>query len=461
MEALKVQEILEATGGILRKGDRDIEITDICTDSRKAGKGVLFVPLKGERYDGHDFIVNALQAGAAAFITERDMEIPMEGACEIKVKDTLAALHDMARYYRSKFKIPFIAVTGSVGKTTTKEMVSSVMEQKFNVLKTQGNFNNEIGLPLTVFRLNSYHDIAVTEMGMSGFGEIKKLVSIVNPQVAIITNIGSAHIEKLGSQENILKAKMEVFYKFTADNTAILNGDDPLLYNLKGKLPFKTVFYGIDNNECDIKAKNIISYGEEGSTFCVDIDGREYEVKVPLIGRHNIYNALASIAAGRVYNMEMNSIIKGIALSKPEKMRLDIFEAKGIKVINDCYNASPESMKAALSVLMQIQSRGRKIAILGDMLEMGHWAGQAHRKVGEEVQKCGIDYLFTVGYNGKDIAKGAIDAGMPVHKVFSFDSNDEAIQKIDEFLKQGDVVLVKASRGMRMESISEHIRGVG
>ncbi|MBZ4644973.1 MAG: UDP-N-acetylmuramoyl-tripeptide--D-alanyl-D-alanine ligase [Clostridia bacterium] len=460
MEPMKINEIVQATGGQLVNGNGEVELVDISTDSRNIKEGMFFIPLKGEKFDGHDFIPKSFEAGAVGCIVEKDINIEFHDKCVIKVGNSLKALQDIARYYRQKFSIPFVAVTGSVGKTTTKDMIACVLDQKYKVLKTLGNFNNEIGLPLTVFRLNRTHHIGVTEMGMSGFGEISRLVSIVKPETAVITNIGLSHIEKLGSQENILKAKMEVFEEFDKDSLAILNGDDRLLFNLKGNLPFRIIYYGIYNDKCELKAQDISYHGEEGSSFSIIVDGATYTVRVPVMGEHNIYNALASIAAGMEYGISMNNIIKGIALFKPEKMRMDIFESKGIKVINDCYNASPASMAAALKVLKQIHNEGRKIAILGDMLEMGEWAFDAHKKVGSDVVKNNIDYLMTVGYNGKNIALGALQAGMAEENIFSFDNNDEVIKFIDHFIKCGDAVLIKASRGMKMEGIAEHIREV-
>jgi UDP-N-acetylmuramoyl-tripeptide--D-alanyl-D-alanine ligase len=460
MEPIKISEIVKATDGKLVSGEGDIAVNDIVTDSRHIQEGMFFIPLKGEKFDGHEFIAKAFESGAVGCVTENLLDGEFKDKFIIKVKSTFKALHDIARYYREKFPIPFVAITGSVGKTTTKDMVAHVLGQRFEVLKTQGNFNNEIGLPLTVFRLNNQHTIGVTEMGMSGFGEISRLVSIVKPKMAVITNIGLSHIEKLGSQDNILKAKMEIFEAFDSNSVAILNGDDKRLFALKGTLPFKTVFYGIYNEACDIKVQKISYLGEKGSDFELVIDQTLYTVHVPAMGEHNIYNALASIAVGLEYDISMENIMKGILLFKPEKMRLDIFQSKGIKVLNDCYNASPTSMEAALKVLRQMDHKNRKIAILGDMLEMGEWAFEAHKKIGENVVENNIDYLITVGYNGKSIALGALEAGMMKENIFSFDTNEEVIKFIDSFLQDGDAILIKASRGMKMESISEHIREV-
>ncbi|MGE4283688.1 MAG: UDP-N-acetylmuramoyl-tripeptide--D-alanyl-D-alanine ligase [Clostridia bacterium] len=460
MEPLKIKEIVEATEGKLISGNEDFKITELTTDSRTIQQGMFFIPLKGEKFDGHNFIGKAFEDGAVGCVTERDTPIKNNGKCIIKVENTLKALQNIARYYREKFDIPFISVTGSVGKTSTKDMIACILEQKYQVLKTLGNFNNEIGLPLTVFRLSNAHGIAITEMGMSGFGEISRLVSIVKPECAVVTNIGLSHIEKLGSQQNILKAKMEVFEAFDEKGLAILNGDDSMLFALKDRIPFRVIFFGIHNEQNTLKAYNICSSEEYGSKFDIKIGDNTYTVTIPAIGEHNIYNALAAIAVGLEYNIKVNDIIRGIAQFKADKMRMDIFESKGIKVVNDCYNASPASMEAALKVLSQLKNTGKKIAILGDMLEMGDWAYEAHKKVGSEVVKNSIDYLMTMGYNGKYIALGAVQAGMPKEMVCSFETNDELKEFISSFLKSGDAVLVKASRGMRFETITEYIREV-
>jgi len=460
MESLRVKEILEATGGELISGDINAVISDISTDSRKIGKDMLFIPLKGEKFDGHDFIQNVLQSEAAGCMTHKNVDGTNGNKCILKVQDTLVALQQLAAYYRGKFHIPFVAVTGSVGKTTTKDMISCVLEQKYNTLKTEGNVNNEIGLPLTVFRLNKMHEIAVTEMGMNGFGEIRRLSSIVKPRTALITNIGLSHIEKLGSQSNILKAKMEVLEFLEPQGTVILNGDDPLLFALKGKISNKVVFYGIHNRECDLIAKDIRHMGQEGSSFCINIKDNNYIINVPVMGEHNIYNSLAAIAVGLEYNMDMESIIAGIAKFKSGKMRMEMFDTGKVMVINDCYNASPASMEAALKVLKSLENKGRKIAVLGDMLEMGDWAPGAHKSVGSKAFELGIQYLVTVGQNARYIAEGALQEGMSGNNIFCFETNRQVIEFIDGFIESGDALLIKGSRGMKMEEIVGSLREV-
>ncbi len=459
MEPITINEIVQATGGQLICGNGKDEVLDVVTDSRKIGDRLFFVPLIGERFDGHDFISQAFENGAIGCVTEKDLSIDVKEKSIIKVENTLLAFQAIARCYRNKFQIPFVGITGSVGKTTTKDMIACVLEQKFNILKTKGNFNNEIGLPLTVFRLQKKHQIGLTEMGMSGFGEISRLVSIVKPDIAVITNIGLSHIEKLGSQENILKAKLEVLEGLNKNGLVLLNGDDPLLYGLKKRLPFKTVYFGIHNKESDLLAHDIVFNDEAGSSFNICINGKKHGMHLPVMGEHNIYNALVAIAIGLEYDMEIAEIMEGLITFKAGNMRLNIFESKGIKIINDCYNASPASMNAALKILKDMKHINRKIAILGDMLEMGEWAPKAHEEVGKEVLKNKIDFLITVGYYGKSIANAAIQEGMLQEKVVHYSTNDEVTGFLDHFLQTGDCVLVKGSRGMKMETISEHIKG--
>ena len=409
MLSLNCGEIVNATGGRLICGDTKLKIPDITTDSRKINQGELFVPIVGEKFDGHDFISKAFESGASAVLTHKDAE-PVPGKVIIRVEDTLKALGDLASYYRRKFNIPFIGVTGSVGKTTTKDMIADVLGQKFNVLKTAGNFNNEIGLPLTMFKLDGFHQAAVIEMGMSGFGEIRRLTSIVRPSVAVITNIGLSHIEKLGSRQNILKAKMEILDGLEDGGLVVLNGDDNLLFGMKDLLKFRTVFYGIGEG-LDYQAYNIKSAGEHGTFFEIAVGNREYKVHIPAPGVHNVYNALASIAVGLELNVPFEKILEGVKQFNTGNMRMNIISHNDYKIINDAYNASPQSMEAALDVLRDMGSNRRKIAVLGDMLEMGEWAPKAHMDVGKSAASKGIDYIITLGENGKFIAEGAADAG--------------------------------------------------
>ncbi|MCX7710930.1 MAG: UDP-N-acetylmuramoyl-tripeptide--D-alanyl-D-alanine ligase [Clostridia bacterium] len=453
MLKLTCKEIMAATGGHLICGNPDSTIYRISTDSRKIYEGDLFIPIAGERFDGHDYIRSSFEAGASAAITHKEVG-QIEGKTVIRVEDTLKALGEIAKYYRSKFDIPFTAITGSVGKTSTKDMVWSVLRQKYNVLRTEGNFNNEIGLPLTMFNLEEAHEAGVIEMGMSGFGEISRLTAIVKPNIAIITNIGMSHIEKLGSKQNILKAKMEILEGLKKDGLLILNGDDPLLQGLKTLLNNRTVFYGLEEGY-EYQAYNVQTFGETGTQFEITVNNKEYKVHVPVPGIHHVYNALASIAAGIELKVPMEQIVRGISEFSPGKMRQNIIEHQGVKIINDAYNASPQSMEAAITVLRDLGAEGRTVAILGDMLEMGDWAPKAHAEVGKFVFFQGIKYIITVGENGKHIADGAVKAGAEAERVFSFSNNEDLINFVKRFLRPGDFVLVKGSRGMKMEQVVE------
>jgi UDP-N-acetylmuramoyl-tripeptide--D-alanyl-D-alanine ligase len=455
MQIMTCREILDATGGSLLAGNHDLKINNISTDSRKISEGDLFIPLIGDRFDGHDYINSSLEAGAAAVLTSKAID-PVENRTIIKVDDTLKALGQVAAYYRKRFDIPFVGITGSVGKTSTKDMIASVLSQGFKILKTEGNFNNEIGLPLTVFNLSNEHEAAVIEMGMSGFSEISRLTAIVKPKVAVITNIGVSHIEKLGSRQNILKAKLEILEGLDENGLVVLNGDDNLLYGVKDLLKFRTVFYGMEEG-LNYQAYNIRTIGEQGIYFDFSTGNKDYCIHIPVPGVHNVYNAMAAIAVGLELGMSMEMIIRGISEFTPSKMRMNIVTCNGVKIINDAYNASPQSMEAAINVLKDIAGNNRTIAVLGDMLEMGDWAYKSHIGVGKYAAAKNIDYVFTVGENAANIAKGAIEAGSPENNVSAFKNNEEVVECLKNLIKEGDVILVKGSRGMKMEQIVEQL----
>ena len=456
MNRVKCSDILKAVDGILVCGDPETEISGISIDSRKISQGDLFIPIAGERFDGHDFIAPSLLSGAAASLTHKDVP-PQENKVIIRVDNTQKALADIARWYRSLFGIPVVAVTGSVGKTSTKDMVASVLAQKFKVLKTQGNFNNEIGLPLTLFNLEKGHSAAVIEMGMSNAGEISRLARIAAPHIAIITNIGVSHIENLGSKENIYRAKMEVLDGMDKNGILILNADDDMLQKADEMTDLKKVYYGIEN-KADFSADDIRKDGEKGTYFKVKASGKDYSVHIPSPGLHNVYNALAAFAAGMELEIPAEEIIKGISEFSSGKMRLNIFEHKGIKIIDDAYNASPQSMEAALNVLMDISSGRRTIAVMGDMLELGEISSDAHYSVGAFAASKGVDFIAAVGSRSSFIEKGALDSGCRQESIRIFKTNEEVNLFLGNFVKSGDVLLIKGSRGMKMEQITEYIR---
>ncbi len=452
MQRLNVNDILKATRGTLICGTADFEISGITTDSRKAGANMLFVPIVGENNDGHDYIASAFLGGADVVITHKDI-LPVTGKNIIKVEDTRIAFGDIARYYKEKYKLPTVSITGSVGKTTTKDMISAVLAMKYNTLKTQGNFNNDIGLPITVFRLEQKHEMAVLEVGMSHMGEINYLASIARPDVAVITNIGMSHIENLGSQENIYLSKMQICDYFDKNNLLVVNGDDKFLSQASGD--FEIVTYGIKNKNCDLVAENIENLGIDGTRLTVKLDGKNHEICVKIPGEHNVYNALAAIAVGRRFDIPIDDIAAGIREFQLTNMRMEIKRHNSIVIIDDCYNASPDSIRAAVKVLSDIKA-GRKIAILGDVLEMGTFAEKELYEVGLGI--CGVDAVIAVGDNAKYIAKGAEFAGTKT--VIRFKTVDEAIEFLPEFIKDGDHILVKASRGMHFERIVEALKEI-
>lgn len=465
MEAIKINELISAVKGTLINNlnnidDNEIIITNLSTDSRNIGAGDLFIPLVGDKYDGHDFIPVAFEKGASFCLSQRrDIKVP-EGKGLIIVADTKQALMDLASYYRSCFSIPVITVTGSVGKTSTKDMITSVLKQEYKVLSTKGNFNNEIGVPLTIFNLSKEHEIAVIEMGMNHFGEIHNLSKIAKPDMAVITNIGTSHIENLGSKEGILKAKSEIFDYMNKEGKVFLNGDDDLLKTLKNKLSFPICYFGFEDNN-DIYAKNIEQKGLEGINASIVWDSNEILIKIPSLGKHMVYNALVAVAIGLELGMTIESIKEGIKKYHASKMRMNISKTKkGNYIINDAYNASPQSMKAALDVLSELKEGKRKIAVLGDMLELGSYSKQAHEEVGYYLAKKSLDYLFTLGEEAKNISQAAIDGGMDKEKVFAFLDQEELFNKLNTIIDTKDMILFKASRGMYLEKTVEKIEEV-
>lgn len=417
----------------------------VCTDTRKITQGSLFIAIKGENFDGHDFAQKAIESGAQAVICEKDCGL---GDRQILVESTRLALLDLAGYYRSLFKIPVIGITGSVGKTTTKEMTHAVMSSKYNTLKNEGNLNNEIGVPLTLFRLDKTHEAAVIEMGMSGFDEISRMTKAVRPDAAIISNIGVSHIEHLGSREGILRAKLEILHGMKPDAPVVLNADDDMLITVRpGAHP--VTYYGIENEKSLFKAFEITSKENE-TELAVGFNGGSGRVSLPFPGRHNVYNALAAVAAGSLFGIEPLDGFEALKSYVPAGMRQRINKKFGMTFIEDCYNASPDSQAAALAVLGSMNAK-RKIAVIGDMLELGAVSESAHYEVGKKAAENGIDAVFTYGERSLQTAKGAEDGNIGCVK--SFLDKEELSKELIGCLKEGDVVLFKASRGMKLEEV--------
>ena len=443
---MKVYEIVEATQGILVSGNRDDEINFFSQDSRQMTNGGMYIPLKGERFDGHDFIESAFQTGAQAIISEKD--VSYEDKIVIKVKDTYQALKDMASYLRSHRPVKVVGVTGSVGKTSTRDMVYSVVKQKYKTLKTEGNYNNEIGLPLTILR---YHDeeVLVLEMGMNHLQEMSRLSMIARPDIACITNVGTAHIGELGSRENILKAKLEITDGMKEGATLIINQDNDMLQTVE--LPHLNVVRVGKSKEASIQASHIV-LEETKSSFEVEYQGKKETIEVPVQGEHNVSNALIAIAVGIELNIPLEDIKKGIQEFKLTKNRMDILEKNHKTVIDGTYNASVDSMKSSIDVLANYKKR--KVAILADMLELGNYSQQLHEEVGSYVASKGINVLVCVGKEAKYIYQKAKES---MKDVYYFESNQEVIAHLDELLKEDDVILVKGSHSMNLKEVVEKI----
>ena len=458
MEKLTLRQLLEAVGGTLLGEFADLDATaaDVCTDSRNITPGCLFIPLEGERFDGHSFINAALEAGAAGCLTAREREGYLPGKFYIKVRSTQRALWELARYYKGLFPIPFIAVTGSVGKTTTKDMVAAVLGARFRVHKTEGNFNNDIGVPLTLLKLEKGHEVCVVELGMDHAGEIDNLARLVEPDMALITNIGDAHIENLGSRENIFKAKCEIFPHLKRDGLAVLNGDDPMLATLKGTLSQRAVFVG-GGEGLDYTARDLNS-GDGGHLTCrVKTPRGQFEADIPALGSHMIYPTLMAAAVGEALGMAPDEIVRGIGAFLPTKMRMNIVRCKGdIVILNDAYNANPQSMRAAVEVLSSMEG-DYKIAVLGDMFELGPLAPALHAGVGEHLGRSKVDCLVAVG----NLARHIYDAASPhMAQAHYCKSKEEAKPLLADLLRPQATVLVKASRGMAFEELAEYLKSI-
>lgn len=459
MAAFTLEEIKQALPGavVLEQGATKFE--DITTDTRKITPGALFVALKGERFNGEDFAQAAVEKGAAGVLVSNTYAGagPL-GATLIKAAgDTLHAYGQLGAFWRQKFDIPVIAITGSNGKTTTKDMTAAVLSVKFPVLKTPANFNNEIGMPYTLLQLNELHRAAVVEIGMRGLGQIAALAPVAAPTIGIVTNVGETHIELLGSIENIAKAKGEMVEAIPAGGTVILNKDNPYTAAMDAKAApgVRVLTFGIDT-DADIKAQQIET-GDNTTTFQCRIgrDGAWQKLTIPMVGRHNVSNALAAVAAGYCLGLAPEQIAEGLANLQMTGMRFECKRLGDYNIINDAYNASPMSMEAALATLagLTTEKGKRSIAVLGDMLELGHVAVSAHRKVGEQAAAAGVAALVTFGDMGREIAAGAQAAGLQA--VYPCATHQEAADRLHQLLQPEDTVLFKGSRGMTMEKIIE------
>ncbi len=452
MEPLRLKEILSAVQGKLLQGNPETVITGVATDSRGVEPGQLFFAFPGKRTDGHAFVADALERGAGGAVISKPVFLNTEHPL-ILVPDSFRALRDLAQYYRTLFPIPLVAVTGSTGKTTTKDLIAGVLGIRLSVLKTEGNQNNEIGLPLTILRLTRQHGVVVLEMAMRGRGEIKDLARISRPGVGVITNIGRTHLERLGTQQAIAEAKGELLSVLPPEGCAILNGQDPWQLRLARSFPGNLVFYG-EGGDYPVRASDVKLHGLEGVEFLLCTPRGESLCFLPLPGRHNVLNALAAAAVGHWFGFTPQEIRRGLASASVTKMRNEVKGGiRGSKIIDDTYNASPASVSAALELLASASSRGRTVAVLGDMYELGWYTVEGHREVGRLAGKLKLDCLCTVGELAQEIAEGAREFGMDRERIKVFLNKAEALSFLRKFLKTGDLVLVKGSRTLGMEEI--------
>lgn len=472
MKYMSLQEIAAACGGTYYGGSEFLprEVSSVVIDSRKAEKDSLFIAIRGARVDGHSFIPKVMEQGALCVVSEEDLgDVPYS---YIKVASCEQALKDIAEHYRRSLDIKVVGISGSVGKTSTKEMIASVLSQKYSVLKTEGNFNNEIGLPLTVFNLRKEHEIAVLEMGISGFEEMTRLAKVARPDICVLTNIGVAHMENLGSRDGILKAKTEMFAYMNENGTIILNGDDDKLRGYSPENGITPVYFGLDES-CGFHAENISGKGLNGTDAQFFTPNSSFTAHINIPGAHMVYNALAATAVGYALGMTDREICAGIEANVPIAGRNNLIRAPHFTIIDDCYNANPTSMKASLDVLAFADTR--KAAILGDMFELGENEKQMHREVGIHAVRKGIDVLICIGSLMKSAADGALEyleqqknaehteetpsssAHFPT-QICHFATKADFLREAKELLKEGDTVLVKASHGMEFPEIVEFLQ---
>lgn len=439
-------ELLNAIDGeVIVKGN-NINFNKLCIDTRKIEKDNVYLAIKGANFNGNDFAIKALEAGASIVIVDElnfNLNDIKENGNVIKVKNTREALLNLAKFYREKLGLKVIGVTGSTGKTSTKDLIAALLSAKYRVFKTKGNFNNDIGLPLMILELTSDIDVAVLEMGMSSLGEIELLAKVAKPDIGVITNVGLSHIENLKTQENILKAKMEITAFFGKDNVLIVNGEDELLKNISSDV-FKVKKIGY-NHEYDVYASNII-LREEETEFLAHAFGEEAVFNLPMAGKHNVLNTMLAIEVSKSLNVSFEDMVRGVENLEATSMRLQVIKKQGLTIINDCYNASPDSMRSSLDVLSAYKNN-RKIAILGDMYELGDESEKSHFEVGKYA-KDKVDTLIVIGKYIKNFKDGFNN-----DNIIMYNTKEECIKELENIIKLDDVVLVKASRGVKLENV--------
>lgn len=446
---ITAREIATACGGRLLCGSPQTEVTSVVTDSRQVREGSLFVPVQGEKADAHRFIRAAFESGATVSLTEEHTRMEDTHAW-IAVDSTRKALQEIAAAYRERFCTAMIGITGSVGKTTTKELTALALSAELCVLKTKGNLNSQIGLPLMLFEMEEKHQAAVLEMGMSDFGEMSRLAKMVQPQYAVITNIGISHIQQLKTRENILKEKLHITDCFQKDSVLFLNGEDEMLAALRGRFSFPTVYFGL-KPWCDFRAEDIQEEGNSIRFRYIAPGGENGSVTLPVLGVHHVLDALAGLALAQWLGVPLPKAAEALSQYQPLAMRMQIHTAGGVTIIDDSYNASPDSARSSLNVLSGFH-QGRRTAVLADMLELGEYSEQAHFSVGVMAARSGVDFLVTVGERAKTIEQGARSVN-PALECRTCTTNRQALEELNSYLAAGDAVLIKGSRGMKTEEI--------
>ncbi len=452
MKPFTLRDALNAVNGRYfgNEAALDSDIDRVTSDSRTAGTGALFIALKGTRVDGHDFMAGCIRAGAVACLTERE-PTPQERPA-IQVDSTLRATGALAAWHRARFAIPVIGITGSVGKTTTKEMIAAVLSQRFNTHKTQKNLNNELGVPWTLLRLDDGHQVSVVEMGISDFGEMRRLTHMVRPTIAVFSVIGDAHLEFLGDRDGVMRAKGEIFEGMDENGLAVLNGDDPIQRKCHPNM--RRVTYGLGEG-CDVRGSDVRNLGEDGMRMTVRHSGGTFEVAIPAFGSHLASAALAAAAVGLELGLTGEEIARGVAQYQTVGDRARVIHAGDMTIVSDCYNANPNSCQAAVDSLMQLEGK-RRVCVLGDMLELGPRTEELHHGVGEYAAKAGVDLVIGCGPLSRAIADGAKAAGSDV---LYYEDKARLIAALGDILRPGDCVLVKASHSMAFEEIVKRLTG--
>lgn len=455
------KQVLRATGGVLLSGDEIDVFSGITTDSRKIKKGNLFVALEGEKYDGHDFIGLALELGAAGCLVHNEAKIKRidqgNKTAVIKVDDTLQALGDLAHDYRMRFSIPVIGLTGSSGKTTTKEMLAAITSRKKKTLTTEGNLNNLIGLPQTIFRLTEDDELAILEMGTNMRGEIKRLTQIAAPDIGLITNIGPAHLAGFGSVDVVCEEKGDLFANMSSSGTAIVNLDDEAGKIIAHRWQGKRITFGM-SSDADVTATDIEKHGARGIRFKLLIGDKINKVEMKIIGIHHVYNALAAAATAWAAGIDEKTIAEGLANFQPVSGRMLVIKLQNCAyVIDDSYNANPSSVREALMTLKDLKGHHNVYVFLGDMLELGEKASEMHRKIGILMGTIGVNAVFLRGDFSQVTAAGAMEGGISSQNIFFLSQNDNGMPFLKKYLKKGDWILVKGSRRMKMEEFVAQI----